>query len=297
MPVLHVIEPHGFCSGVKAAAEAAAKALDSRQDGAGGVYCLHELVHNSIVVEGLRARGMVFVDSLSEVPRGATVLFSAHGVSPAVRAEAESRGLDVVDATCPFVTRVHREVRAYVQDGQPVVIIGNAGHAEVAGTAGEAPPELVHVVNSAADVAALPDFPGGAAGVVAQTTLGTDDVEAVLSALRARFGGLRTSPAASVCYATRDRQRAVREYVRSAPGPCGVVVLGSPESSNTRRLAETARAAGAAFTALAGDMAGLSALDLPELGFFGVTSGASTPEEFLESAVAALRDRIEGGCR
>ena len=291
MPVLRIIEPHGFCSGVKAAVEAAFKALAAPRPDGEKVYCLHELVHNAMVVDELVSRGMVFVQSLAEVPHGATVLFSAHGVSPAVREEAAARGLRTIDATCPFVMRVHREVRVYAARGIPVVIAGNASHDEVAGTAGEAPAGGVFIVDSPGDAAALPLPRDSEIGMVAQTTLGTGDVERIASALRAVFPRLRTTDAASVCYATRDRQKAVTDFVLS--GGQGVIVLGSPASSNTRRLAETALAAGARFAVRAGTMEEVEALELPPLEVFGVTSGASTPEPFLVSAAARLREKIE----
>ena len=289
MPKLKVIEPHGFCSGVKAAVEAAFAALEEARGET--VWCLHELVHNSQVVESLLARGMVFVESLDEVPRGGTVLFSAHGVSPAVRALAAERSLRTIDATCPFVTRVHRQVRAFAADGIPVVIIGNAAHAEVAGTAGEAVSVPVFTVDSPEDARRIPLPPGSKVGVVAQTTLSADDVESVTAALKERFPGLAESPAASVCYATRDRQRAVRAFVEE--GGQGVIVLGSATSSNTQRLVETALSAGALYAVRAGTMEEVEAVEPPPLESIGLTSGASTPEEFLQKAFASLKERFE----
>ena len=278
---VEIIEPHGFCSGVAGALRKALGALDGE---AGTVYCLHQLVHNENVVGDFERRGMKFVEALDEVPRGAKVVFSAHGVSPAVRAEAGQRELRVVDATCPFVARVHRTVKAASERGVPVVVIGNARHAEVMGVAGEAEPGRVAVVRTAEDVAGV-DFPvGSEVVVVSQTTLSADEVAGVSEALKAKFPKATFSPASEVCNATRDRQRAVREFAKGHPG-AGVLVLGSANSSNTRRLAEIAEASGARAWR-AGSMEELAAIDFGGIGVLGVTSGASTPESFLGEAVA-----------
>ena len=277
---VEIIEPHGFCSGVAGALH---KAFDALGDHGGAVWCLHELVHNETVVKDFELRGMKFVESLGEVPHGATVVFSAHGVSPAVRREAEMRALHVVDATCPFVARVHRTVKAAAERGAPVVVIGNAKHAEVIGVAGEAEGGRVAVVRSVADVDGI-DFPANSeVVVVSQTTLSADEVADVSAALKAKFPKASFSPASEVCNATRDRQRAVREFAESHPG-AGVLVLGSANSSNTRRLAEIAEGAGARAWR-AGNMDELAAIDFGGVQTVGVTSGASTPESFLREAV------------
>ena len=276
------IEPHGFCSGV---AGALRKAFHALGDHGGTVYCLHELVHNETVVRDFELRGMKFVESLDEVPHGATVVFSAHGVSPAVRKEAELRALHVVDATCPFVARVHRTVKAAAEAGSAVAIIGNAGHAEVVGVAGEAgDAKRVAVIRSADDVAGLPFAEDEAVTVVSQTTLSADEVAETAAAIRARYPKAAFSPASEVCSATLDRQRAVREFAKLHPG-AGVLVLGSANSSNTRRLAEIAAAAGAKAWR-AGSMDELKAIDFGGTKVLGITSGASTPESFLQAAVA-----------
>ena len=273
--------------GVRAAVEKASRTLSLSSGKA--VYCLHELVHNEQVVADLTARGLRFVESLDEVPDGATVLFSAHGVAPAVRDEAKRRGLAVVDTTCPFVERAHRAARGFAARGVPVVVVGRPEHAEVRGVVGEVPE--CSVVASAEQVAAL-CFPESAPlGVLCQTTLSSGTVRAVLDALRARYPRLETPPAADVCTATRDRQRAVAEFVRG--GGDGVLVLGSAGSSNTNRLVEVARAAGAPFAARAGTLEEVRALDFAGVRRLGVTAGASTPEDFLERVVAALP--VKGG--
>ena len=273
--------------GVRAAVEKASRTLSLSSGKA--VYCLHELVHNEQVVADLTARGLRFVESLDEVPDGATVLFSAHGVAPAVRDEAKRRGLAVVDTTCPFVERAHRAARGFAARGVPVVVVGRPEHAEVRGVVGEVPE--CSVVASAEEVAALCIPESAPLGVLCQTTLSSGTVRAVLDALRARYPRLETPPAADVCTATRDRQRAVAEFVRG--GGDGVLVLGSAGSSNTNRLVEVARAAGAPFAARAGTMEEVRALDFAGVRRLGVTAGASTPEDFLERVVAALP--VKGG--
>jgi len=273
--------------GVRTAVEKASRTLSLSSGKA--VYCLHELVHNEQVVADLKARGLRFVESLDEVPDGATVLFSAHGVALAVRAEAQRRELAVVDATCPFVARAHRAVRDFAARGVPVVVVGRPEHAEVRGVMGAC--DGARVVSTPEEVAALP-FPDGPVGVVCQTTLSSGTVRTVLDALRARYPHLETPPAADVCTATRDRQRAVADFV--CGGGDGVLVLGSIGSSNTNRLVEVARAAGAAFAARAGTLEEIRALDFAGVRRLGVTAGASTPEDFFRCAVAALDGQRKG---
>ena len=255
------LSPHGFCAGVTAALR---KALSLR-----GVYCLHELVHNELVVADLRARGFRFVERVEEVPIGETVLFSAHGVAPAVRVAAAARKLRIVDATCPFVERVHRSARAFAARGLPVVVIGNPGHAEVRGIVGE----LAHAY-------VYPDLPPpGPIGVVSQTTMNADEVAAIVARLKERHS---VETAAEVCNATKDRQDAVKAFDGDA-----LLVLGSANSSNTRRLGEVARCR----VLRAGSMDEVKALDLAGVRTLGVTSGASTPESFFREAVGWLEGR------
>ena len=268
--------------GVKAAVEKASRTL--ALSAGHPVYCLHELVHNEQVVADLTARGLRFVESLDDVPDGATVLFSAHGVAPAVREEARRRGLTVVDATCPFVACVHRAARAFAARGVPVVVVGHAGHAEVRGVVGGL--SDFSVVASPEEVASLPYSADAPLGVLCQTTLSSGTVRAVLDALKARYPHVETPPAADICTATRDRQQAVAAFVRG--GGDGVLVLGSAGSSNTNRLVEVARAAGASFAARAGSLEAVRARDFAGVRRLGVTAGASTPEDFLERVVDAL---------
>jgi 4-hydroxy-3-methylbut-2-enyl diphosphate reductase len=261
---VEAIAPHGFCAGVTGAVR---KALSLKS----GAYCLHELVHNELVVDGLKKRGIVFVESLDEVPPGATVLFSAHGVAPSVRCVAESRGLVVVDATCPFVTRVHKAAKAFSEKGLPVVVIGHPAHAEVKGIVGE-------ICEGRAFV--YPDLPDARRiGVVSQTTMNADEVARIVSGLRKRFDVETT---AEVCHATKERQDAVKAFRGDA-----ILVLGSAQSSNTKRLCEVAQCR----TFRAGTMEEVKLLDFCGIGALGVTSGASTPEDFFESALEYLKER------
>ena len=283
---VEAIEPHGFCAGVTMAVAKAREALE----GGGVVHCLHELVHNETVVGELKSKGMRFVESLDEVPDGGTVLFSAHGVGPAVRRAADERGLAVIDATCPFVARVHRQVREYAARGLPVVVVGHAKHVEVAGVVDEAldAGARVAVVAAPEDVAALPFPLGEEVGAVCQTTLSGDVVRKVMEALRARHPGLVTSATAEVCTATRDRQAAVRMFVLAGdPSVTGVLVIGSATSANTARLAEIAREAGA--TAWRVDGTGeLSSCDFAGIERLGLTAGASTPEAIVMDVLSNL---------
>ena len=280
------IYPHGFCLGVKSAVD---KALGALADIPPPVYCLHNLVHNSLVVSDMERRGMVFVESVDEVPCGAPMMLSAHGVSQVVRDQARLRRIRVIDATCPFVERAHRRLAEFARLGTPVVIIGHASHIEVQGLAEEMRGGECRVISGADEVLSLP-FPVDApVGVVCQTTLSCDDVAAVLSSLRARYPRLETSAASDVCTATRDRQVAVRAFVRG--GGDGVLVLGSRTSSNTLRLAEIAGDEGArVFTAET--EADVAALDFAGVERLGVTAGASTPEDFFVAAMRLLAERF-----
>jgi len=281
---LIVVRPHGFCSGVARAVQTA-EAVLARFRGE-TIYCLNEIVHNRQVVSRLTALGMVFVRAVEEVPHGSLLLFSAHGVSPAVRRLAEARGLRVIDATCPFVTKVHAEVRRFAAQGAAVVCIGHRTHEEVAGVVGEAP-DVVRVVENAQEVEAL-DLPAHApVAVVTQTTLGEVQVESAMAALRRRFPALQVPASTDVCYATRNRQQAVRVLAQRCDR---VLVLGSANSSNSQRLAETARLAGAE-ALLVSDGKDLGEVAWDGVASVGLTSGASTPESFLDEVVGILRGR------
>ena len=278
--------PRGFCAGVDRAIEIVERALESF--GAPS-YGRHEVVHNKFVVDGLRARGAIFVDELAEVPDGATVIFSAHGVSQAVRAQARVRDLRVFDATCPLVTKVHIEVARYAKSGYDVVLIGHAGHPEVEGTLGQwnatdATGEI-HLVETPDDVARLVPRNPGKLAYVTQTTLSVDDTKAVIEALRAKFPAVAGPRHDDICYATQNRQDAVRKLGQE----CDLVlVVGSPNSSNSNRLRELAEKQGVPAHLIDGaddiDRAWLEGKMR-----VGVTAGASAPEGLVQDVVARLR--------
>ncbi|MEV5968326.1 4-hydroxy-3-methylbut-2-enyl diphosphate reductase, partial [Kribbella sp. NPDC051952] len=225
--------PRSFCAGVERAVDIVERLLAARS---GPVFVRKQIVHNTHVVEELRKRGAVFVDELDEVPAGATVVLSAHGVAPAVRQDAAQRGLDVVDATCPLVTKVHVEARRYAARGHTVVLIGHAGHEEVEGTLGEAPEQTV-LVESVEDVAELEVEDPSRVAYLTQTTLAVDETTALIDALRNKFPGARGPDTADICYATTNRQAALTAIAEAAEL---VIVVGSANSSNSRRLVELA---------------------------------------------------------
>ena len=276
---LFLAAPRGFCAGVDRAIDIVDMAL---QVYGAPVYVRHEIVHNRHVVDDLRRRGAVFTDDLAEVPEGSVLIFSAHGVSPAVRAEATARRLRTLDATCPLVTKVHLEALRYAQQGYTIVLIGHRQHVEVQGTLGEAP-EAIRVCESVADVNALELPDPERVAYITQTTLSMDDCRAMVDALRGRFPSVREPAKDDICYATQNRQNAVKELARRARV---VLVVGAPASSNANRLVEVARQHGAsAYLIEAAD-------DIrPEwiAGDVGVTAGASTPEEIVQACVDRVR--------
>jgi 4-hydroxy-3-methylbut-2-enyl diphosphate reductase len=273
--------PRGFCAGVDRAIAIVEQAL--AQVGA-PIYVRHEVVHNRFVVEALRRKGAVFVDELSEIPQGSTVVFSAHGVSRAVRADAQARGLTVFDATCPLVTKVHAEVARMREQGCEVVMIGHAGHPEVEGTMGQAS-EGIHFVESPADVGRLDVGDPSRLAYVTQTTLSIDDAAQIVAALRQRFPAIVGPKKDDICYATQNRQDAVRAL---APQCDVVIVVGSPNSSNSNRLREVAARQGAQACMI--DRA--EQLDPQWIAGkrrIGVTAGASAPELLVQEVIARLR--------
>jgi 4-hydroxy-3-methylbut-2-enyl diphosphate reductase len=274
-------EPRGFCAGVVRAIEIVERALALH---GAPVYVRHEIVHNRHVVEELRAKGAVFVSELDEVPEGALTVFSAHGVARAVERSATDRRLDVLDATCPLVTKVHVEGRRYAKDGRTVILIGHRGHPEVEGTLGQIDGE-VHLVGDVADVAALPLAPERPVAYVTQTTLSVDDTRDVIEAIKARFADVTGPGTRDICYATQNRQTAVRELA----GACEVVlVVGAANSSNSNRLREIAEECGVrAF--LVADAGALTAAMVRGAQTVGVTAGASAPERLVQDMIAALR--------
>lgn len=278
---LLIARPRGFCAGVERAVGVVDQLLATH---GAPVYVRKEIVHNQAVVDGFRARGVIFIEELDEAPDDALVVFSAHGVSPSVRQEAEARGLQVVDATCPLVTRVHRSVLKHAQDDRPIVLIGHAGHDEVAGTMGEAP-DRVHLVESVADVATLPLDEQAEVAYVTQTTLGVEETGGIIAALQARFPNLLRPGQDDICYATTNRQAAVKDLVEQ--GATHVLVVGSRNSSNSVRLCEVARARGAEATLVDGPGEVDPAL-LAGHRTLGLTAGASAPEDVVQAVAAKL---------
>ena len=283
---IKLANPRGFCAGVDRAIEIVNRALEVFGP---PIYVRHEVVHNKFVVEDLRARGAVFVEELDQVPDNVIVIFSAHGVSQAVRGEAERRGLKVFDATCPLVTKVHLEVARYSRDGRECILIGHQGHPEVVGTMGQydtASGGAIYLVENEEDVARLQVRDPESLAFVTQTTLSMDDAARVIDALRARFPGIGGPRKDDICYATQNRQDAVKQLA----GECQLVlVVGSPSSSNSNRLRELAERMGAPAYLVDG------AEDLRREWFagiqrVGITAGASAPEVLVRGVIERLRE-------
>ncbi len=277
--------PRGFCAGVDRAIAIVERALESY---GAPIHVRHEVVHNRRVVEDLKRKGAVFVEELAEVPDGATVIFSAHGVSQAVRDEAARRNLKVFDATCPLVTKVHMEVARRGRAGYEVILIGHAGHPEVEGTLGQWDARYagaIHLVQSLDDVAALQVAQPDRLAYVTQTTLSVDDTKAIIAALREKFPQIEGPRKDDICYATQNRQDAVRELANQ----CGIVlVIGSRNSSNSNRLRELAEREGMR-AHLIDDPDEIDAAWLQGVGKIGLTAGASAPEQLVREVIAHLQ--------
>ena len=277
-------KPRGYCAGVDRAVEAVEQALS--QHGA-PVYVRKEIVHNRHVVETLTDKGAVFVQEADQVPEGALVVFSAHGVSPAVRDEARSRELRTIDATCPLVTKVHQEAKRFAREDYDILLVGHQGHEEVEGTAGEAP-EHIQVVDSAADVDTVTVRDPDKVVWLSQTTLSVDETMETVRALRDRFPTLANPPSDDICYATQNRQVAVKAM---APHCDLVLVVGSRNSSNSVRLVEVALTAGAGAAHLVDYAREIDEEWLAGVGTIGVTSGASVPEVLVRGVLEYLAER------
>ena len=274
--------PRGFCAGVERAIEIVERAIE--QIGA-PIYVRHEIVHNKYVVEDLRKKGAVFVEELDEVPRGSTVIFSAHGVSKEIRRDAEARGLKVFDATCPLVTKVHVEVSKMLREGYDIIMIGHRGHPESEGTMGQSETGM-HLVETVADVARLAVGKPDRLAYVTQTTLSVDDAALIVAALRERFPSIRGPKRDDICYATQNRQDAVKFMV---PRCDVVIVVGSPNSSNSNRLREVAQNMGveAYMVDSAADLKPEWIAGKPRV---GVTAGASAPEVLVNELIERLQE-------
>lgn len=287
LPPLRIIlaAPRGFCAGVDRAIQIVEEAL--RKFGA-PVYVRHEIVHNRFVVDGLRAKGAVFVEELDDVPDGVPVIFSAHGVPKRVTAEAERRGLKFLDATCPLVFKVHREAEHHHALGRAVILIGHAGHPEVVGTMGQLPEGAVILVENRAQAQSVAVPTPEKVAYVTQTTLSVDEAAAIVAVLQGRFPALRGPRREDICYATTNRQQAVKTMA----GDCdALMVIGAPNSSNSRRLVEVAREAGCARSILVQRASDIDWSALGDLETLGLTAGASAPEVLIEEVIAACRAR------
>ncbi|WP_422926572.1 4-hydroxy-3-methylbut-2-enyl diphosphate reductase [Singulisphaera sp. PoT] len=275
--------PRGFCAGVNMAIESLERALEFF---GAPLYVYHEIVHNKYVVERFLRRGTIFVESLEEVPAGAPLLYSAHGVSPQIREQARKRNLRAIDATCPLVTKVHLEAVKYAKEGYTIILIGHEGHDEVIGTMGEAPERMV-LVETAEDVERLELPENTKLAYLTQTTLSVDDANQVITALRKRFPQITNPPKDDICYATQNRQEAVRELAKRADV---VLVLGSQNSSNSKRLAEIANALGPHAHLIDG-VAETKPEWFEDAETVLITAGASAPEDVVQECVEYLQSR------
>ncbi|GGG40971.1 4-hydroxy-3-methylbut-2-enyl diphosphate reductase [Chelatococcus composti] len=283
-----ICAPRGFCAGVVRAIDAVEKALAIYGP---PVYVRHEIVHNKYVVESLRQKGAIFVDELDEIPpTNAPVIFSAHGVPKAVPEDALRRNFFAIDATCPLVTKVHREAEVHHRRGRHVVLVGHAGHPEVVGTMGQLPEGAISLVETVADVAAFTPPDANALAYVTQTTLSVDDTREIVEALKARFPTIVGPHKEDICYATTNRQEAVK---RVAPQVDAMIVVGSPNSSNSQRLREVAERAGCAAARLVLRAEDIDWTIFGNIRRLGLTAGASAPEVLVEEIIDAFAERYE----
>ncbi|ETX26926.1 4-hydroxy-3-methylbut-2-enyl diphosphate reductase [Roseivivax isoporae] len=282
---LHLAAPRGFCAGVDRAIKIVEMALEKW---GAPVYVRHEIVHNRFVVDGLRAKGAVFVEELDECPPDRPVIFSAHGVPKAVPAEAARREMIYVDATCPLVSKVHIEAARHHENGLQMIMIGHAGHPETLGTMGQLPEGEVLLVETAEDVARIEVRDPERLAFVTQTTLSVDDTADIVAALRARFPAIVGPHKEDICYATTNRQEAVKAM---APECDALLVVGAPNSSNSKRLVEVGARAGCAYAQLVQRAADIDWRALEGIRSVGITAGASAPEVLIEEVIEAFRDR------
>lgn len=288
--MIRLCQPRGFCAGVDRAIQIVVLAL--KKYGA-PVYVRHEIVHNRYVVEGLQSLGAVFIEELSEIPaehRQSPVVFSAHGVPKSVPADAQARNLFYLDATCPLVSKVHKQAMRHQRLGRHVLLIGHAGHPEVIGTMGQLPDGAVTLIETEADAATFVPADPAALGFVTQTTLSVEDTAGIIRALQDRFPELHAPAAESICYATTNRQEAVKE---TAAGADLFLVVGAPNSSNSRRLVEVAERAGASMSLLVQRASEIPWNDIAGISTLGLSAGASAPEIIVDEIVDAFRQRFD----
>ncbi len=284
---LYLAAPRGFCAGVDRAIKIVELAL---QKWGAPVYVRHEIVHNKFVVDGLRAKGAVFVEELDDCPVDRPVIFSAHGVPKSVPAAAEARQMIAVDATCPLVTKVHNEAARHSEAGLQMVMIGHAGHPETVGTMGQLPEGEVLLVETVADVVSLQVRDPAKLAFITQTTLSVDDTAGIVAALQDRFPAILGPHKEDICYATTNRQAAVKAMAGKIDA---LLVIGAPNSSNSLRLVEVGRAAGCAYAQLVQRAADIDWRALKGMGRLGVTAGASAPEELVNEVINAVRARYD----
>jgi 4-hydroxy-3-methylbut-2-en-1-yl diphosphate reductase len=278
-------QPRGFCAGVERAIEIVERAIEKYGP---PIYVRHEIVHNRHVVERLRAKGAQFVDEIDEIPKGSVTIFSAHGVASSIEERAADRGLPVIDATCPLVSKVHIEGQRYANQGREIILIGHAGHPEIVGTMGRITGR-VHLISSPQEVERLEVADPDKLAFITQTTLSVDDTRAVIEALKARFPTILGPDTKDICYATQNRQRAARELARIVDV---VLVVGAPNSSNSNRLREIAAESGVA-SYLIEDARSLDPNWIEGASAVGITAGASAPAELVEEVIARLREMTE----
>ena len=284
---LYLAAPRGFCAGVDRAIKIVEMALDKW---GAPVFVRHEIVHNKFVVDGLRDKGAVFVESLDECPDDRPVIFSAHGVPKAVPAKAESRQMIYVDATCPLVSKVHIEAQRHADNGLQMIMIGHAGHPETIGTMGQLPQGEVLLVETVEDVAHVAPRDPERLAFVTQTTLSVDDTIDIVAALKARFPAIIGPHKEDICYATTNRQEAVKAM---APKCDAMLVVGAPNSSNSKRLVEVGARAGCPYSQLVQRAADIDWRALDGIGSMGITAGASAPEVLINEVIDAFRDRYD----
>jgi 4-hydroxy-3-methylbut-2-enyl diphosphate reductase len=279
--------PRGFCAGVERAIEIVEQSL--AKFGA-PVYVRHEIVHNRYVVAGLEAKGAVFVEKLDEVPEGVPVIFSAHGVPKSVPAEAETRNLFYLDATCPLVSKVHREAERHARIGHQIILIGHAGHPEVIGTMGQLEEGIILLVENVADVETVEVIDPNRLAYITQTTLSVDDTAEMIEVLRRRFPMIHGPKKEDICYATTNRQQAVKAIAARCDA---ILVVGAPNSSNSQRLVEVARKLGCTKAMLVQSDADIDWAQIEDVRTLGVTAGASAPQVLVDEVIAACRERYD----
>jgi len=284
---IYLAKTQGFCAGVAFAVDIVDEALEKY---GAPLYVYHEIVHNTSVVEGFRKKGVIFVEDVNDVPEGERVIFSAHGVPPSVLEVAEARKLKYVDATCPLVTKVHNEAVKFSEQKYEIVLIGHKGHQELIGTSGYVNPELLHIVEDESDIDKLKIDPQASVAYITQTTLSVDDTTSMIDQLKLKFKNMIAPPRSDLCYATQNRQDAVKDLAAICDA---IIICGSPNSSNSNRLMETGEKHGAAsYIVDSADELDMSVLEGKEK--IGISSGASVPRSIVDQLVDRIKDKYPG---